>query len=130
MNQSANITFIIPTIGRDTLHTTVESLLNQTCSMWKAIVVFDGVKPSFQTEDERFLILKTERMKKECNNNAGYVRNYGIQFATTDWVAFVDDDDTLRNDYVERFIEESNDYDADVILFRMVRYEYLRVLER
>lgn len=130
MNQTTNITFIIPSVGRDTLHTTIDSLLKQTCSMWKAIVVFDGAEPSFQPEDDRFLILKIEKREKERDNCAGYVRNYGIQFATTDWIAFVDDDDTLRDDYVERFIEESNNYDADVIIFRMVRYKYILIPER
>ena len=38
------ITFIIPTIGRNTLTRTVISLLQQTNKNWKAIIIFDGIK--------------------------------------------------------------------------------------
>ena len=133
MNETTKITFIIPSIGRDTLHATIKSLLNQTRSEWNAIVVFDGVEPSLQTTDDRFSILqiqKEQKKEKQYENRAGYVRNYGIQFATTEWVAFVDDDDTLLSDYVERFLEETETYDNDVVIFRMVRYEYVHVPER
>lgn len=130
MSETAKITFIIPSIGRDTLHTTIKSLLNQTCSEWKAIVVFDGVEPSLQTTDDRFTTLQIQKDETQYENRAGYVRNYGIQFATTEWVAFVDDDDTLLSDYVERFLEETDTYDNDVVIFRMVRYEYVHVPER
>ena len=130
MSETAKITFIIPSIGRDTLHTTIESLLNQTCSEWKAIVVFDGVEPILQTTDDRFTTLQIQKDETQYENRAGYVRNYGIQFATTEWVAFVDDDDTLLSDYVERFLEETDTYDNDVVIFRMVRYDYVYVPER
>jgi glycosyltransferase involved in cell wall biosynthesis len=56
-------------------------------------------------------------------NSAGYVRNYGIKFATTEWVAFVDDDDTIRNTYVETFLREIATYDTDVIIFRMLKFD-------
>ena len=38
------ITFIIPTIGRDTLLNSINSLFNQTIKEWKAIIIFDGIK--------------------------------------------------------------------------------------
>lgn len=130
MTETAKITFIIPSIGRETLHTTIESLLNQTCSEWNAIVVFDGVEPCLRTTDDRFTALQIEKEEKRCENRAGYVRNYGIQYATTEWVAFVDDDDTLLSEYVERFLEETDAYDNDVVIFRMVRYNHVLVPER
>ncbi len=38
------ITFIIPTIGRKTLINSIESIINQTITDWKIIVIFDGIK--------------------------------------------------------------------------------------
>lgn len=130
MTETAKITFIIPSIGRETLHTTIESLLNQTCSEWKAIVVFDGVEPCLRTTDDRFTALQIQKEENRYENRSGYVRNYGIQFATTEWVAFVDDDDTLLSEYVERFLEETDAFDNDVVIFRMVKYDYAHVPER
>jgi len=39
----ALVTFIIPTIGRDTLQRSIDCLLEQTIQEWKAIIIFDGI---------------------------------------------------------------------------------------
>lgn len=38
------ITFIIPSINRETLSRTIDSLFKQSNPNWKAIIIFDGVK--------------------------------------------------------------------------------------
>jgi glycosyltransferase involved in cell wall biosynthesis len=125
MSFDAKITFIVPTIGRATLTETIQSIANQTCGGWKAIIIFDGIPPTIIIDDPRFQILhianKVERPPDQTNS-AGYVRNYGIQFATTEWVGFVDDDDTIRNTYVETFFKEIAEYENDVVIFRMVKF--------
>jgi glycosyltransferase involved in cell wall biosynthesis len=114
------ITFIIPTIGRSTLPQTLCSLVNQTNPNWKAIVMFDGISPTIQPTDPRIRILDTPKLGQD-HNSAGLVRNYAITFADTEWVAFVDDDDSLSNKYVELFISESSAYTlAEIIIFRMM----------
>jgi glycosyltransferase involved in cell wall biosynthesis len=113
------ITFIIPTIGRGTLPKTIDCLINQSNPNWKAIVIFDGISPTIQNTDPRIRIIQSEKLG-QGHNSAGLVRNYGITFADTEWVAFVDDDDNLSNRYVDIFIEESSAYTlADIIIFRM-----------
>jgi glycosyltransferase involved in cell wall biosynthesis len=111
------ITFIIPTIGRSTLQQTIQCLLQQTNPAWKAIIIFDGIEPTVQNTDNRITILK--HTKLGVANYAGAVRNYGISHATTEWVAFVDDDDGIKNTYVETFYQEIK-YGSDIILFRMI----------
>lgn len=125
MSLEPKVTFIIPTVGRDTLIATIQSIANQTCSVWNGIIVFDGVPPTIQISDPRFQIMHIDKMERppEQINSAGYVRNYGIKFATTEWVAFVDDDDTIRNTYVETFLREISTYDTDVIIFRMLKFD-------
>jgi glycosyltransferase involved in cell wall biosynthesis len=113
------ITFIIPTIGRDTLSNTLDCLINQSNPNWKAIVIFDGITSTIQNTDPRIRIIESEKLG-QGHNSAGLVRNYGITFADTEWVAFVDDDDNLSKRYVDIFIEESSAYTkADIIIFRM-----------
>ncbi len=113
------ITFIIPTIGRATLIRTIESLLNQTVSEWKAIIIFDGIHANIRISDSRITILEIDK-KGVGTNGAGNVRNIAMDKVTTEWVAFVDDDDSLGNNYVSLFYEELKlKTDLDTIIFRM-----------
>jgi glycosyltransferase involved in cell wall biosynthesis len=122
MSNNAMITFIIPTIGRNTLVDTINSLLYQTNNLWKAIIIFDGIEPIYETNDDRIQILQCEKLGQGVNR-AGLVRNYGMTFVDTEWVGFVDDDDTLSSNYVEHLLNETIKYDTDIIIFRMFNQE-------
>ena len=111
------ITFIIPSKGRPTLSCTIESLKKQSRNNWKAIIIFDGINPTIIEHDPRITIMIIE--KKGQLNYAAKVRNAGILKVDTEWVGFVDDDDRLTEDYLERFEQEVNK-NSDVIIFRMV----------
>jgi GR25 family glycosyltransferase involved in LPS biosynthesis len=115
--EKEEITFIIPTIGRQTLPKTVESLQNLHSTDWKAIIVFDGIKPTFHTNDERIKVISID--KKGEKNHAGRVRNAGIKLAETNWIGFVDDDDILLPTYIDDF-KESLLHKPDVIIFKML----------
>jgi len=118
MSGNSAVTFIIPTIGRETLSLTLQSLKNQTITNWKAIVIFDGIEPNISETDPRITIIKTPIKLGQGYNSAGLVRNYGIKFVNTEWVAFVDDDDSITPNYMESFLSELW-LDPDVIIFRM-----------
>ena len=113
------ITFIIPTIGRSTLINSINSLKNQTIKDWCAIIIFDGISCNIDIDDNRIKVLECD--KKGINiNSAGEVRNYGMSFVETKWIAFLDDDDIIETDYIETFYNEMNLYnDLDIIIFRM-----------
>jgi len=119
------ITFIIPTIGRSTLINSINSLKNQTVKDWCAIIIFDGISCNIDIDldDNRIKVLECE--KKGVNiNSAGEVRNYGMSFVETKWIAFLDDDDIIDHDYIETFYNEINlcndlHIDLDLIIFRM-----------
>jgi len=126
------ITFIIPTIGRNSLLYTLESLLNQTDTEWNAILVLDGInKKDLNTDlinilnDNRFIIHEIKKMGIGINS-AGNVRNYGMSTIknndlNTEWFAFLDDDDTIASDYIEVFKNELLMYPfIDVYIYRMI----------
>jgi glycosyltransferase involved in cell wall biosynthesis len=123
------ITFIIPTIGRSTLQDSINSLLNQTNSNWKAIIVFDGIDPTLTIDDARITMIKSEKLGIEINS-AGNVRNFGINLAETEWVAFLDDDDAVKNTYVEIFYNELLFGNNDIIIFRMKGWVHTEILPR
>jgi glycosyltransferase involved in cell wall biosynthesis len=116
---NSKITFIIPTIGRITLIDTINTLLKQTNSNWKAIIIFDGIEPTLSMDDNRIKIIQSKKLGIG-KNSAGMVRNFGITYAETEWVAFLDDDDGVKNTYVETFYDELL-FDNDIIIFRMER---------
>lgn len=122
------ITFIIPTLNRPTLTNTVNSIINQSNPNWKCKIVFDGVEPIY-FDDDRIESIKIEKagLIGPANGQAGLVRNHGIEKVDTEWIGFVDDDDTLTDDYVDSLL--NNYQDKDFVIFKM-RYENGLVLPR
>lgn len=112
------ITFIIPSVNRPTLKNTVDSLLNQTNPNWRSIIVFDGVDgPQFS--DDRITTYNIEKTGLFGPNNgqSGLVRNYGINKCDTEWIGFLDDDDSIHPDYVNCLFEKYSD--KDFVVWRM-----------
>jgi glycosyltransferase involved in cell wall biosynthesis len=117
-NTNAVVTFIIPTIGRKSLIDSIKSIQNQSLNNWEIIIIFDGVESNIIIDDDRIKIIEIE--KKGINkNSAGLVRNEGMKYVNTKWIAFLDDDDFLKNDYIEKFYEELSINNFDVLIFRM-----------
>lgn len=131
-HDSVFITFIIPTIGRESLIYTIESLYNLKIEDWKAIIIFDG----FNDDSLYKKIIEIDIYKKikiinsdikigniSERNSAGLVRNIGIKAIDfkTEWVGFVDDDDTISPYYINNLKDEilirSN---IEVCIFRMM----------
>jgi hypothetical protein len=104
------VTFITPTLGRSTLKRTMDSIVGQRSWNWKHIVMFDGVDPNITSDDSHVTIVRTE-----TRGGAGSARNKALKYVTTDWVAFVDDDDWIDLDYVEAIQRHSGN--TDVIIF-------------
>lgn len=120
------ITFIIPSLNRPTIKRTIESLLSQTSEKWKAIVIYDGVDGEL-FEDERIKTIKIDKtgLVGPKNGQSGLVRNEGIKLTETDWIGFLDDDDTIDSNYVKTLIEKYTKY--DFVVWRM-KYENGMVL--
>lgn len=118
MIEKNKITFIVPSLNRPTLNKAIQSLLDQTNPNWKCIVIYDGVEGN-EFEDERITTITIDRTGRisQHHGESGLVRNYGIKQVTTEWIGFLDDDDTLHKDYVAKTLNKYKDF--DVIIFRM-----------
>ena len=127
------ITFIIPTVARASLNNSLNSLLKQTDSEWCAYVGFDGlteeqIKINLIKDDriKYFYLPKTGFLKNidfkaQNHSKAGSVRNQLLEKEIqSEWIGFLDDDDTLTSDYVEGLKLESNKNDFDCCIFRMI----------
>lgn len=107
-------TFIIPSVRKATLEYAVESVISQTYPNWNAIVCGDGTPvPAF--EDERVVsIIAPHRA------SASATRQYAIKYASEDWCVFLDDDDWIMPDYLEKFLPFLDN--SDIIISRMMNY--------
>lgn len=125
------INFVIPSIARNTLSYTIQSLLDQTDPDWECWVGFDGIEEGKIEEDK---LIKDERVhyiyfpeklgESQHHGNAGLVRNAIISKIQNNrpWIGFVDDDDMLSKYYVEVARLESEYKEFDACVFRM-RYD-------
>jgi len=132
------VLFVIPSkLDRSTLERTLQSLLRQTDENWECIVGIDMTSLGNKSETELLaaangfppdprihyqVVHVKEKFRGRKINGSGLVRNQIIlDFATSDWVAFVDDDDTLSPYYVEMLAESlaNNKNSYDIVLFRM-----------
>ena len=90
------ISVIIPTHNRaDILPRAIKSIQNQTRPVDEIIVVSDGstdnteeVVKEFEEKDKRIRLIAYHP-----GHNGNYERNKGIEAATGDFIAFLDDDD-------------------------------------
>lgn len=116
----ATLTFIVPTIGRDTLPRALESLYAMHVpDRWIAYVVFDGLEPTHVSSDPRVYTVPLQE-RHGAAGCAGHVRNLAMDHVHTPWMAFLDDDDCVRPRYILQWMEElRRTPSVDVVVFRM-----------
>ncbi len=84
------ISVVIPSKNRPHfLKVAVESVLQQTYQTVEVIVIDDGSTPAIQlADDSRITVIRFEKSR-----GSAAARNYGLQIAKGEYVAFLDDDD-------------------------------------
>ncbi|MBQ6661143.1 MAG: glycosyltransferase [Lachnospiraceae bacterium] len=87
-----------------TITETLRSVLNQTYRELSILIIddcstdgSDFILKNFAKEDSRI-----SYVRMTTNQGVAYMRNYGLDHAKTDWVAFLDGDDIWREDKIEK----------------------------
>lgn len=96
------ISIIIPTHNRpEMLENAIKSAMSQTITDLEIIVVDDGSSQPVNISllDSRVLIHRHESPK-----GASAARNTGISLASSKYIAFLDDDDTITPDFAEQMV--------------------------
>ncbi len=113
------VSVIIPVYNTgDYLHATIGSICNQTLLETEIICINDG------SDDNSFDILKEwsekdSRIVLYTQENAGLscTRNSGIQIAQGKYIYFMDSDDILERDALERLFTKAEHGSLDVVYF-------------
>jgi glycosyltransferase involved in cell wall biosynthesis len=113
------ITVIIPSKGRNSLKRALSSLIFQTNPNWICFVILDGVEINDKIIDDRIIYYSSPKAGNGLNG-AGLVRNKGIELSDSEWICFLDDDDSFSPDYINNLYNEiSLNSNMDVCIFRM-----------
>jgi glycosyltransferase involved in cell wall biosynthesis len=118
---SISVSAVIPSTGRVSLNKAIHSALAQTYPLKEIIVILNG-RENFQAlvesfpSDNRLIVIE----QKYAGVSAA--RNAGVRVATSDFVAFLDDDDFWYPNKTEIQLDENLSQDADILSCR-ARYK-------
>ena len=115
------VSIIIPCYNlQNYIGDTLYSVICQTDSDWEIIAVDDGssddtyeVLTKFAQKDKRIHIYHQE------NKGVSSARNNGLRLAKGDWIYFLDGDDIIVNDLVQKI--NNTDHNKDIVIFDFVR---------
>ena len=112
-NKKTEVDIILPNYNsKDFIEKTILSILNQTYTKWKLIIIDDS-----SDVETRKKILKFKKFKKvkifflKRNRGAGYCRNFGIKKSNSKYIAFIDSDDIWSKNKLKtqiKFMKKNN----------------------
>lgn len=134
INDLPLVSFVIPTHNRaDVLRDCLESVVNQTYKNIEVIVVNDNSRDDTKSILEEYKG-KCTNFKYYNNNGVGgnAARNFGIQNANGEYIAFMDDDDICELDRIDEqmkpIIKGKHDFNFIVSAFSIFN-SYGKVIE-
>lgn len=107
----------------DYLPKCIESILNQTYTDFELILVNDGsqmndseICHAYEKKDNRIIVIDKE------NGGLSDARNTGMRQASGTYISFVDGDDFLEQQWLERCVGKMKETGADLVQFDVSQY--------
>lgn len=118
MNKQPLISVIVPVYNAENyIAKCIESILEQTYNSFQLIVVNDGssdnspaICNSYAEKDSRITFVSQE------NKGVSAARNAALDVSRGDYITFVDSDDYIVPDALERMLDYLREYDADLCI--------------
>ena len=116
------ISVIVPVFNASkTIKKCIESILNQTSPVFEIVLVNDGSTDNSEQVIKKYKE-KYDNIKYYSKENSGVAntRNYGIEKATGNYILFIDSDDYIEQDLIEKcskYIEQG----IELIKFKLKR---------
>ena len=112
------ISVIVPVYNVEQyLRRCLDSLVNQTLNDIEIIVVNDGSPDDSQAIiDEYACKYENIRAFKKANGGLSDARNFGLEYVTGEYVAFVDSDDYVQKDMYEKMYSKAKENDFDMVV--------------
>ena len=121
--QLLEISVIVPVYNVEAyLDRCVRSLLKQTYKNMKIILVDDGSTDQCPSMCDKYSNdYKNIIALHKINGGLSDARNYGVKFADTEWIVFVDSDDYVEPEYIETLVNLKSKYNAQMVITRTCR---------
>lgn len=94
----------------------IDSILQQSYPHWECLLIDDGstdgslrICEEYAASDSRIKVVH------KSNGGVSSARNLGIGMASKEWLVFIDSDDSITSDYLER-MSKASDCGVDLIL--------------
>lgn len=119
----AKFSIIVPVYNVEKyLRSCLDSILNQTYKDYEVIIVNDGTKDNSQDIIDEY-VKKDNRFKgfKKSNGGLSDARNYGVGKAKGDYLVFVDSDDDINLELLNRLNDEIEKNHPELIRFQIVK---------
>ena len=119
----AKVSVIVPVYNVEKyLKRCLDSLINQTLSDIDIICINDGSKDSslqileqYAKKDSRIVIYNQE------NSGVSVARNTGLEYASGEYIGFVDSDDWVDLDFYEKLYNSAKNNNADIAVADFIR---------
>lgn len=125
-NQDKKVCIIIPVYNAEKyLGYCLNSVLSQTYTNWNAILVDDGstdasleICRNYEAIDSRF------RVFSKPNGGVSSARNFGLRYAQGDYLEFVDSDDCLAQDLLEKQVSLAIENNSQLVVVNMMIVDF------
>lgn len=113
------VSVIIPVYnGEEYIQACLESVLNQTLEGVEIIVINDGSKDRTQKILAQYQQKYSDKIKviSKENEGQGKARNIGIDLAKGEFITFVDSDDTIDSNMLQKLYDKARTEESDLII--------------
>lgn len=117
MKKDYKISVIIPVYNvEDYLTESVDSILNQTYKNYEVILIDDGstdkspqICDTYSEKNDKVNVIHTD------NRGLSAARNLGTEKAQGEYIFYLDSDDYIKNNVIERMVKFVEQYDVDIV---------------
>ncbi len=118
------VSIVVPVYNvKDYLKKCLDSIIGQTYRRIEIILVDDGsndgsekIVDDYSKTDNRIVVIHKE------NGGLSSARNVGIDMAKGDYITFVDSDDFVDSNMIEKMLKEAVDRSADLVICNRIYY--------
>lgn len=123
---SAKVSIIIPVHNVEKyIRQTLDSVVNQTFKDIEIIIVDNKstdktieIVEEYAKNDNRFTIYKNSKNLKQ-----GIARNFAVKMARTEYIFFIDGDDYMELNAIEKLYEKITQTDSDIVMFTWNQFD-------
>ena len=119
------ISVIVPVYDvEQNLPACLDSILEQTFREFEIVVVNDGSTDGSQAIIDSYAIKHGDRIRAHIKSNGGLgdARNFGIEHAVGEYLAFVDSDDTIAPTMLEEMLVRARSTGAEMVICGIQRF--------